>query len=77
MSELEEGNGHETRLFQRSKPTNDTGIYLFQHEHDWFEIGAERFPKGSWHPVFRCGRCGDVICDLSVSVDEPKEGASA
>ena len=52
-------------------PTNETGIYLRHHPHVWVEVGAKLYPVGTWHPVFECSTCGDVICDLFVEVDEP------
>lgn len=50
-------------------PTSNTGIYLFQHEHRWRYAGARRYPVGTWHPLFRCEVCTDVICDLHVTLD--------
>lgn len=54
------------------QPSSEVGIYLYKHEHDWREVGAQRYPVGTWHPVFRCTRCQDVICDLHVEVDQPE-----
>lgn len=52
-------------------PTSEVGIYLRTHEHSWLRSGSKRYPTGSWHPVFTCSVCGDVICDLHVEVDAP------
>lgn len=54
--------------WQPRKPTDETGVYLFVHQHDWLEVGAEQYPSGSWHPVFRCQVCTNVIVDLNVEV---------
>lgn len=67
----DESTKHEYRWNERSKPTSDTGIYLHRHTHDWFEIGLNRWPVGTWHPVFQCLVCGDVICDLNVTRPNP------
>lgn len=56
--------------FTLNQPTSDTGIYLHRHAHEWVEIGAHRMPVGTWHPVFKCMRCGDVLTDLHVEVEQ-------
>lgn len=61
---------HETVLYDLGAPTSDTGIYLHRHSHEWIEIGAHRMAAGTWHPVFKCMRCGDVLCDLHVEVQK-------
>lgn len=71
MPSTTNSDGHAIRVLPRRKPSSETGIFMHQHKHDWYEIGAERWPVGSWHPVFRCLVCGDVICDLDVEVSEP------
>lgn len=53
------------------QPTSDVGVYLHKHEHEWVEIGAERWENGVWHPVFECAVCTDVICDLFVDAMVP------
>lgn len=54
------------------QPTSEVGAYLYRHTHRWVEVGSERYPVGTWHPVFRCTQCQDVICDLHVEVDGPE-----
>lgn len=56
----------------KRQPTSETGIWLYRHEHRWTEVGLQRYPSGTWHPVFRCSRCQDVICDIFVEVDPPE-----
>lgn len=52
------------------KSTSDTGVYLRKHKHSWSEIGSRTWPSGDRCPTFRCRICGDVICDLSVNLNE-------
>lgn len=40
-------------------------IYLSKHEHVWLLVGAKLWPVGTWHPVYQCVRCEDIVCDLS------------
>ena len=55
-----------------TKPSNETGIWLWRHEHNWEFICASRHYhddlKGysEWHPTFQCKVCCDVICDYQV-----------
>lgn len=49
-------------------PKNDTGIYLYQHTHNWEEIGAHKWPNGEWDPVFKCQICDNVICAKAIEV---------
>lgn len=53
------------------QPTSEVGIWIYQHQHDWEEVGAEQATSGTWHPVFRCKRCQDVIMDLHVDAKAP------
>lgn len=54
-------------IMRERVPRNDSGLYLQQHEHDWIEIGAHRWPNGEWVPVFQCLVCTDVICTEAVT----------
>lgn len=67
---------HETALYVNGKPTSETGMWMHRHAHEWIEIGAERWPVGTWHPLFRCLICTDVICDIHVEVPEPARAPS-
>jgi len=71
----DESTRHEYRWNERTKPTSETGVFLHRHSHDWFEIGLNRWPVGTWHPVFQCLVCSDVIVDLNVErpAPNPKE----
>ncbi len=60
------------------QPTGETGLYLHRHEHEWVHIGANQAPIGSWHPVFRCEVCSDVIEDNRQFVGaDPEAGIRA
>jgi hypothetical protein len=52
-------------IMRERVPSNEAGVYLQQHTHDWIEIGAEKYANG-WHPVFQCLVCTDVICTDAV-----------
>jgi hypothetical protein len=44
------------------QPSNETGLYLFQHKHRWIEGMPHTWPSGDRVPTWRCSVCGDVIC---------------
>ncbi len=50
----------------RRQPSNETGLYLHTHKHNWVETGTHTWPSGDVDPTFRCTRCGDVICTTAV-----------
>lgn len=54
--------------------SDNTGIYLDTHGHEWRLIGARLWPIGVWHPVFVCTVCTDVICDLHQPYPGAPEG---
>lgn len=46
-------------------PTSETGLWLYQHKHEWTWVGTTKSHSlGWWYPVFRCSVCSDVIEDM-------------
>lgn len=48
----------ETEYF--SDPGEPGTLHLYIHEHEWFEIGAQRASNGVWYSVWACELCPDI-----------------
>ena len=41
-------------------PRRPTIVRFYSHDHDWYEMGADRQPNGVWLSLWGCRKCPDV-----------------
>lgn len=57
----------EEKILDLQGPTDEVGMWLYQHPHEWQWVGSRLSEHLGWfHPVFRCALCADVIEDTNV-----------